>query len=359
MSFDINPDITEAWTPPTSFYGDAVAFERSKEAIFAKSWQWITDVESVKVPGQVFPFTMLDGFLDEPLMFSRDRNDQLHCLSNVCTHRGNIVCEGASNLNSFRCRYHGRRFALDGTFQSMPEFEGVRDFPQDCDNLAKVPMGEWNGHLFASIDPAVSFETVFSPMFERVGFLPLRSAKYAPSRAREYLIKCHWSLYVDNYLEGFHIPYIHAALNETLDYSSYGYELLDHGVLQLGIGKGADDFFDLPTDSPDYGQNVSAYYYWFFPNLMFNFYPWGLSINVIRPLASGLTKVNFIPYVWDESKLGRGAGADLDRVEREDEAVVEMVQRGMASRFYKRGRYAPKGEQATHHFHQILARTIR
>ncbi|MEQ1935042.1 MAG: hypothetical protein ABL962_14380 [Fimbriimonadaceae bacterium] len=85
VPFEINPDITQAWTPPTSFYGDSAIFGYAKEAIFAKSWQWITDVDSVKVPGQVFPFTMLEGFLDEPLMFTRDRSDKINCLSNVCT----------------------------------------------------------------------------------------------------------------------------------------------------------------------------------------------------------------------------------------------------------------------------------
>ena len=65
---------------------------------------------------------------------------------------------------------------------------------------------------------------------------------------------------------------------------------------------------------------------------MFNVYPWGMSVNVVQPLAIDRTRVSFLTYVWDESKLDRGAGAGLDRVEREDEAVVESVQRGVRSR---------------------------
>ena len=113
--------------------------------------------------------------------------------------------------------------------------------------------------------------------------------------------------------------------------------------------------FDLQKSSPDYGQAISAYYYWLFPNTMLNFYPWGLSVNVIRPIAPDLTKISFIPYVWDATKLGRGAGGDLDRVEREDEAVVELVQRGVRSRFYDRGRFSVAREQNVHHFHRLLA----
>jgi choline monooxygenase len=104
---------------------------------------------------------------------------------------------------------------------------------------------------------------------------------------------------------------------------------------------------------------VAAYYYWLFPNLMLNFYPWGLSINVVKPLAIDRTRVSFISYVWDESKLEQGAGAALDRVEREDEAVVESVQRGLRSRLYGRGRYSPRHEAGTHHFHLLLQAALR
>ena len=92
---------------------------------------------------------------------------------------------------------------------------------------------------------------------------------------------------------------------------------------------------------------------------MFNFYPWGLSINIVRPLALDLTRVSFLSYIWNHAKLSRGAGGDLDRVEREDEAVVEMVQKGMRSRHFKRGRYSPKRELGTHHFHRLLAEFMK
>ena len=87
---------------------------------------------------------------------------------------------------------------------------------------------------------------------------------------------------------------------------------------------------------------------------MLNFYPWGLSLNLVQPLAPDRTRVAFLSYVWDASQLDRGAGAALDRVEREDEAIVEAVQRGMRSRLYERGRYSPSRERGVHHFHRLL-----
>ena len=88
---------------------------------------------------------------------------------------------------------------------------------------------------------------------------------------------------------------------------------------------------------------------------MLNFYPWGLSINIVKPINIKKTKVQFLSYVYDESKLDLGAGASLDKVEREDEFVVEGVQKGINSKFYKAGRFSPSKEKGVHHFHTLLS----
>jgi choline monooxygenase len=79
---------------------------------------------------------------------------------------------------------------------------------------------------------------------------------------------------------------------------------------------------------------------------------------VVKPLGVDRTRVSYLSYVWDASKLDRGAGAALDRVEREDEVIVESVQRGVRARLYERGRYSPKREQGVHHFHRLLVRAL-
>ena len=354
----VHPQIEQASTVPSSFYGSPEIYGQSKEAVFAQSWQWIGHEEVVKVPGSVHPFMFLEGCVDEPLVLTRDSEDKVHLLSNVCTHRGMLVAETGGNERFLRCRYHGRRFGLDGCFQHMPEFEGVCGFPTLSDSLPTIPFGKWGPLLFGSLAPACPLEEFLKPMTERLGWLPLHEFRYDPKQSRDYMVKANWALYVDNYLEGFHIPFIHAALNSVIDYEQYSYELFPTGNLQLGVCKPGDDQFDLPPSSPDYGRNIAAYYYWFFPNLMFNFYPWGLSINLVRPLGPELTRVSFIRYVWKEDRVSRGAGGDLDRVEREDEVVVEAVQKGVKSRYYDRGRFSPKREIGTHHFHQLLAEAL-
>ena len=214
-------------------------------------------------------------------MLTRDRDDRLHCLSNVCTHRGTLVCEGEAVVaGHLRCRYHGRRFGLDGKFISMPEFEGAEGFPSAADDLPRVAMGAWEKLLFASLAPAAPLEEVLRPVRERCSFLPLDQAAFEPARSRDYLVNANWALYVDNYLEGFHIPYVHAGLAQAIDYGSYRTELFPWCNLQIGEAADGEEAFAPPAGSVDHGRRVAAYYWWLFPNTMLNFYPWGLSVNV-------------------------------------------------------------------------------
>jgi choline monooxygenase len=81
-------------------------------------------------------------------------------------------------------------------------------------------------------------------------------------------------------------------------------------------------------------------------------------VNIVQPLGPERTRVSFLTYLHDASLRGTGAGADLHRVEMEDEDIVESVQRGVRSRLYDRGRYSPRRESGTHHFHGLLARAL-
>jgi choline monooxygenase len=350
----VDADIRKAETLDASFYTSEESFLLAKEKIFSLSWHLLADSDELR-SGGLLPKTLLPGLLDEPLLFSRDEQDTLRCLSNVCTHRGNILVEHACSDAQIRCKYHGRRFTKDGTFIHMPEFEQAECFPSAKDNLPVIPSGSWNRFLFASLAPRAPLDSFIGEMKQRLSFLPLQNFKLAPDHSRDYLVQANWALYCENYLEGFHIPFVHESLNKLLDYSSYSTELFPYSSLQLGLSKGGDHVFDLPDSSPDFGKQVAAYYFWVFPNLMFNFYPWGLSLNIIKPMGPALTKVSFLTYVWDQTTFDSGAAALLDKVEREDEAVVENVQRGIRSRLYQGGRYSPTRETGTHHFHRLIA----
>lgn len=352
----VDPDIAKAKTIHTDFYTDPGVFEQCKEKIFASSWQFVGSDDLVSANGDVYPFTLLEGYLDEPLLLTKDKTGNINLLSNVCTHRGNLVVDKACKLNNLRCRYHGRMFGLDGKFTSMPEFKEVENFPTKDDDLHQLNLFKWEKLLFASVEDKYPVELFFRDMMERVSWIPLNDFKFQPELSKVFNVKGNWALYCENYLEGFHIPFVHAGLNAVIDYGEYATELFfPYSSLQLGLARTGEDYFDLPASSPDYSKNVAAYYFWVFPNMMFNFYPWGLSVNLVEPTAVGECRVSFYSYVWDASKLNRGAGSGLDKVEMEDEEIVENVQRGVRSRFYKHGRYSVTREQGTHHFHRILA----
>ena len=356
--FNINPDINKAETLPASFYKDQNTFDAVKEQVFLSSWQWVGDENLVRQSQSVYPFVLLDGFLTEPMLLTRDKEDNISCLTNVCTHRGNIVALHPGKSKKLTCMYHGRRFNLKGKFEHMPEFNEAEDFPRPCDNLHQFPLRRWGPFLFAGLNPSFDFQQVIDKMNERIGFLPLNEFSLDESLNKDFLVHANWALYCDNYLEGFHVPFVHEDLNKVLDYGSYKTEIYDYCNLQIGYTDEATEVFDLPKDHIDYGKNVAAYYYWVFPNMMFNFYPWGLSINIVRPLDINRTKVSFITYVYEPSKLDKGAGSGLEKVEREDEFVVEHVQKGVRSSFYKAGRFSPTREQGVHHFHSLLSQFL-
>jgi len=353
--FSVDEKIARAKTISTDFYKSERVFEESKEKIFAHAWQFIGDRNLVKEQGQCHPLTLLEKYIDEPLVLTRDKENAIHCLSNVCTHRGTIVVNGPCKISKLRCRYHGRNFHLNGKFLSMPEFSDVENFPTPEDDLKELSLFNWGNLLFTSLSNKIPQGEFFNEMITRLNWLPLDEFVYRGDLSREYTVNSHWALYCENYLEGFHIPFVHASLNTIIDFGNYATELYRYSNLQLGIARHDDDTFDLPESSIDYGKKVAAYYFWVFPNMMFNFYPWGLSINHIQPVSIDKSRVAFITYVWKEEKLNTGAGSGLDRVEREDEEVVEAVQRGIRSRFYDHGRYSPAREQGTHHFHRLLA----
>lgn len=125
---------------------------------------------------------------------------------------------------------------------------------------------------------------------------------------RDYTIDAHWALYVDNYLEGLHIPFVHPGLNRIIDYGNYSSELFRYASLQRVLAMEGEPAFDPHAGTPDLGRRVAAFYWWIFPNLMFNFYPWGLSVNVVRPERMARTRVTFRSY----HRAGRRRWFDRD-----------------------------------------------
>ena len=344
----IDSDICKAHTLPSRYYTEESLFPDILSRL-SNSFHFAAHVSQLN-ENSIIPLPQLENILGEALILTKD--EQIRCLSNVCTHRGMLIATKPCDLKSLKCGYHGRTFGLDGCMRNMPEFTDVENFPTDSDNLREFNIKKWNGIIFLGGEQF--FDAVINEMQNRIGWMNIESFEYDESRHRSYDINANWALYVDNYLEGFHIPFVHGDLHSVLDYDSYSTELFEGGVLQIGIANEGEAYFDLPESSPDFGKKIAAYYYWIYPGLMLNFYPWGLSVNVVNPISVDRTRIVYHGFVGEKSMLGKGAGGDLDKVEAEDQEIVEATQRGVSSKSYERGRYSPSKEKGVHHFHRIL-----
>lgn len=339
-----------------AFYRDVRMLERARERLFAPAWHPLVEAAELRRRREVLPFTLLPGWLDEPLVLTRDDGGTLRCLSNVCTHRANVVVTGAGPRGTLRCGYHGRCFGPDGRMLSMPGMEGVADFPGERDHLPVLPIAEWGPLTFCSLGPERLFEAVVAPVRSRLDAPLARAMEFDPESVRHFDVAAHWALYVDNYLEGFHVPFVHPELDRSL--SGYRVETFSGGSLQTGLATEGEPALELPAGHPDAGERVAAYYLWLAPGVMLNVYPWGLSLNVVTPLGPESTRVTFASFVAAPRLRSLGAGGSLERVEAQDEAVVEQVQRGIRSRLYRGGRLSPQHEACVAHFHGLLERSL-
>ncbi|MBN92651.1 MAG: choline monooxygenase [Deltaproteobacteria bacterium] len=356
---EVAETLAEARSLPGWFYNDPEAYKVLLERVLARTWHLVELDGHGGLAGDpglgAWPGWLLPGSLEEPVLMARHEDGTSRLLSNVCTHRGRVLLEAACESPSIRCAYHGRRFDLRGCVRGSPGFEGEAA-PGGDEDLPEIPTGTWGPIRFAAIEPHQPVDQWLAPLRSRLEHLPLQSLTPVPAGSRDYEVNANWALYCDNYLEGLHIPFVHPALGQQLDWSSYRVETFPWGSLQVGVAAEGTPTLELPGGHPDAGSRVAALYFWLFPATMVNVYPWGISVNAVQPLGLHRTRVCFRAFTWCDGDSVGGAGGDLDTVELEDEQVVEAVQRGVRSRMFRPGRYAPRHEVAVHHFHRLLAR---
>ena len=172
---------------------------------------------------------------------------------------------------------------------------------------------------------------------------------------REYVVECNWKTYIDNYLEGYHVPSVHPSLNREVDYNqylveSYSYHCKHSSPIRTD-GDGARSY------RASSGSEEAAYF-WIFPNWTLNYYPGNLQLNIVRPLEAERTLVIFEWYVppdkLDSTEVGEAIKLG-DQTQREDGNICEIVQNNLRSRSYHRGRYGVKQGKCVYAFHRMYA----
>jgi len=346
LDFTLDPRLSHAETLPAHVYRDPRYLEAERKAIFLKSWQWVGHASELPEPGN---FLALERF-DEPLVLTRDLQGMLHAFSNVCRHRASVVAQGKGCTKTLQCPYHGWTYDLDGRLRSQREFEGVENFDPTKNGLPAVRLEQWGSFLFANWDSkAPSLASVLGEIPAETKSFGVDLESYRPLARREYEIDCNWKVYVDNYLEGYHIPLVHPELYRTLDYAHYRVEPRRFHSAQYGPLRNA-----MPNAPGE------ALYYWVFPNFIVNVYPDNISLNLILPLGPERTYTLFDWYVRkDENPNLEETIRFSDQVQKEDIKICESVQKGLRSTSYDRGRYSLKRENGVHHFHSLWIESLK
>jgi choline monooxygenase len=351
QQLDPDRDIARAATLHASFYHSAEKFQEEKVRIFSSTWQVAGHARQARNPGDYFTFDLVG----EPLVVVRGEDGYLRCFYNVCRHRAGNPASGCGSRKLFRCGYHGWTYRLDGALLVTPEFDGVQDFDPRDFGLVPVRLEEWFNLIFVNLDPEAP------PLQECLGDLPAQAEKF-PFRSmkfserRSYDMKCNWKTYVDNYLEGYHLPSVHPALNRELNYNAYTVESYARHVRQWSPIRGAQPGDETPRRYPEAREDLTADYFWIFPNWMLNCYPDNVSLNIILPLEPERTLAIFEWYLPEEnlgSEAARKSVNFSDEVQLEDMAICEIVQKNLHSRSYDHGRYSVKQERGVHAFHRM------
>jgi choline monooxygenase len=344
-------DVASASTLAAPRYFSAETFEEEKKRIFSSSWQVVGHVHQVANPGDYFTFDLIG----EPLLVVRGDDGLLRCFYNVCRHRAGNPASGCGNRRIFRCGYHGWTYRLDGALLVTPEFDGVEHFDPQEFGLVPVQLAEWFNLVFVNLDPEAP------PLAEHLGELPAQAERFNFQRMkfferRTYDMKCNWKTYIDNYLEGYHLPSVHPILNRELNYGSYRVEAYPQHVRQWSPIRGAQPGDSAPRRYQEAHENLSADYFWVFPNWMLNCYPDNVSLNIILPLEPERTLAIFEWYLPEEdlgSEAARKSVQFSDEIQMEDIAICEVVQKNLRSRSYHTGRYSVKQERGVHAFHRM------
>jgi choline monooxygenase len=369
IKLDVDEKIESAHTLASNFYTDPSILDAEKSRVFRRTWQLVGTLntpcgESVGQNGTKRTIADPESFftvdvIGEPVVVVRDKLGTLRAFSNVCRHRAGPIAQGSGCKNVFRCGYHGWTYTLDGRLIGTPDVEGVEFFDRSNMGMAPLRLETWEQLIFVNFDPNAE------PLSAYLGKIPEQARGFQfeglqSVERRDYVIDCNWKVYVDNYLEGYHIPIAHPGLMREIDYANYRTDTYRYYSQQFAPIRAMKPEDVGERFYPPGSGLQEALYFWIFPNLMLNVYPDNLSTNLIIPLSHDKTLTIFEWFFHDahsekvRERINR-AVAFSDEVQQEDIELCRSVQRGLNSSTYDRGRYSVKRENGVHHFHMLLS----
>jgi choline monooxygenase len=376
--FFVDSDIIRAQSLPAAAFVDPEFLELELGTIFAKTWlvapqennsdsDFTTTSDSLEKTGSRVPFNLLG----KPFFLQRGLQGKLNCFPNVCTHAWHPLVESSSVGGSLICPQHGRQFDNEGRFVAQAGFEKITEFPRESDHLAKVHAEEWGQWIFiATSDPLAPFHEFKEKVQQSTPGIILEKLRRLHFGAQTREVEGNWKQHAWNYMDNFHIRFVHkgpGGLADAIDLSSYRTELYKYSALQWAYSRDGENGFDPRLiadrfrDPENPRKRVFALWWFIFPNLTLNFYPWGLSVNVYMPVPGKPDKTLFLwfQYALDEEKFQHRNSTWLsEQVDAEDIEAIGLVSTGAKSGFAPRGRFAPKEELGPHWFHRLVYETV-
>lgn len=329
-------------TLQSALYRDPEVFALERERLFAATWQLVGHESELPATGSYVAATVA-GF---PVIVVRKEDGALAAFHNVCRHRaGPLAPDGRGECGaSLACKYHGWRYGLDGRLLSARDFGPAQGFDARQFGLNGIACAVWRGFVFINMDTNASpLDEMVEPLERRVRNLDL--ARPGRILRSSHEIACNWKTYVENYLEGYHVPVVHPALNAAL---GAGYDIEIEGALQ----------FHRAETKP--GASVTGFWAWMWPNLGINVYANGVLMERMGPAGHARTRLDYL-FLFHadvtEEQMRREVAAS-ETTTREDIAICEAVQRNLDAGVYRTGVLSPKHEKSVAWFQAEIRKLL-
>lgn len=369
----VNQPIQQAAGMPNQVYTDWQCFEFERDHIFSRHWTAIGFVANF-APSSVKPM----DFMGLPIVVSKDKSETIRVFHNVCSHRGMKLVEEEKQTNGLVvCPYHSWTYALNGDLKATPHVGGVGVHQVEgieCRNhgLREIRCHSWLGILFINLDgKAAEFEQDAAVVVERYKRLMGEDGESMLQAATadgtmEMSLECNWKLAVENYLEAYHLPFIHPSLNSYSPLSEHGNEIISprcSGQISATFDPKLDQESPLPLFPGWERTRLSAGEYpALYPNLLLGFQANHIYGMVIHPVAPAQCREELMIFYVGEASTGQqhshNRNANLAAwagVFNEDIGPCERMQSGRQSPGYAGGVFSPVHDTCSHHFHKWVA----
>lgn len=165
-------------------YRDSEAFQLEKRSIFATEWLPLCAEGQIAKPGD-FASATVGGW---GVFGVRDQEGTVRILRNACRHQNMpVVGTPSGNCESFRCRFHGWTYDLQGRFLSAPAPVAPKDPGSPDLHLAALAAATVAGMAFFSLGTPAALPELGEPLPAYGGTLTTE-------------IACNWKVCVEHLL---------------------------------------------------------------------------------------------------------------------------------------------------------------